>query len=214
MTTGSGAAQYPGRVAELRNGAPEAGPSPWNIANALTALRVLLVPLFVWLLLVHERLDEPGWRWWALITFVVAMLTDKIDGEIARRHGLETRFGRIADPIADKALTGAAFIGLSLLGELPWWVTVVVLVRELGITALRFAVARHGMLPVSRGGKLKTTVQGVALAMAIATTTNPLGPVPEIVMGAAVVITVVTGLDYVREALRLRTRNPARGDAR
>lgn len=186
-------------------------PSAWNIANALTVVRVLLVPLFVWALMAFAS-PEAEWRWLALGVFVFAMVTDRIDGDLARSRGLVTDFGTIADPIADKALTGAAFICLSLLGELPWWVTVVVLVRELGITALRFGVLRSGVIPASRGGKIKTALQAVALGMYVLAPGEVLWLIPEIVMGAAVVVTAVTGLDYLVQALRLRS-TPRAGDS-
>jgi CDP-diacylglycerol--glycerol-3-phosphate 3-phosphatidyltransferase len=177
-----------------------------NVANALTVLRLLLVPVFAVLLLTDDG-SVAAARWGALVVFAVAAYTDRVDGRIARERGLETRFGALADPVADKALTGAALVGLSLLGELSWWVTVVVMVRELGITLLRVVVARHGDLPVSRGGKLKTLLQGVALALYVLPV--DLGPVPALVMAVAVAVTVVTGVDYVVRAGALR-----RGSAR
>ncbi len=176
--------------------------SNWNIANALTVARIVMVPVFGWLLL-HEGGQAPAWRWGALLVFVVAMATDRLDGELARSRGLITDFGKLADPIADKALTGMAFIGLSLIGQLWWWVTVLVLVREIGITVLRFVVIRYGVMPASRGGKLKTVLQAVALSMLLA----PIGGVwlwlSGAVMAAAVLVTVVTGVDYVLQARRL-----------
>lgn len=177
-------------------------PSTWNIANALTVLRVLLVPVFVWTLMV---VPPPGstWRWLALVVFVLAMLTDRVDGDLARSRGLVTDFGKIADPIADKSLTGAAFVCLSLLGDLPWWITVVVLARELGITVLRFGMLRTGVIPASRGGKIKTTLQAVALAMYVVAPGDLLWLIPEMVMGAAVLVTVLTAVDYVVQAFRL-----------
>ncbi|MBB5789804.1 CDP-diacylglycerol--glycerol-3-phosphate 3-phosphatidyltransferase [Jiangella mangrovi] len=178
-------------------------PSPWNVPNALTILRVVLVPLFGWLLL-REGGDDDASRWLAFIAFAVAMFTDQIDGEIARRRGLVTDFGKIADPIADKALTGMAFVGLSILGELPWWVTVVVLVREWGITALRFAVIRYGVMAANRGGKLKTALQTLALGLYIMPLPGWADPVEASVMAVAVIVTVVTGIDYVLSAIRLR----------
>ena len=134
--------------------------SAWNLPNALTMLRILLVPMFLWLLL-SEAGDSAPHRWWAAAVFALASLTDWLDGDLARRRQLVTTFGKVADPIADKALMGSALIGLSLLGELPWWVTVVILIRELGITVLRFWVIRQGVIAASKGGKLKTTVQAV-----------------------------------------------------
>lgn len=177
--------------------------SNWNVPNALTTLRIALVPFFAWALLVDGG-DSITWRCVAWLIFGVAMITDKIDGDIARSRGLVTDFGKIADPIADKALVGAALVGLSLLGELGWWVTLVIAVRELGVTALRFWVLRHGVIPASRGGKLKTALQTLALGLAI----MPLPPVVQPAVATlfllAVVVTVVTGLDYVAQAVRLR----------
>ena len=141
--------------------APHAPPSNWNLPNGLTLLRILMVPVFGWLLLAHGG-EEPLWRVAAFVAFLAAMLTDRLDGEIARRRGLVTNFGKIADPIADKALTGMAFVGLSLIGDLWWWVTIVVLVREWGITALRFWVIRYGVISASYGGKAKTLAQIIA----------------------------------------------------
>ncbi|MGQ0480840.1 MAG: CDP-diacylglycerol--glycerol-3-phosphate 3-phosphatidyltransferase [Pseudonocardia sp.] len=185
-----------------------------NIANALTTLRLLLVPVFLYCLLTADG-EQVGWRALAGAVFVVASLTDRLDGHLARRYGLVTRFGVVADPIADKALTGAALVGLSVLGELPWWVTVVIGVRELGVTLLRFWVMRHGIIPASRGGKVKTLVQGVALGLYVLPLQAVFGP-PALVadvrwwsIACAVVLTVVTGLDYVVRALRLRSRGLA-----
>jgi CDP-diacylglycerol---glycerol-3-phosphate 3-phosphatidyltransferase len=193
---------------------PLPAPSAWNVANGLTVLRLVLVPLFAWLLL-RDSGDETGSRLLAAGAFMVAIVTDRFDGDIARRWNLVTNFGKIADPIADKALTGAAFIGLSLLGEVAWWVTVVVLVREWGVTALRFWVIRYGVMPASRGGKLKTVLQSIALTMYLLPWhqlwSGALHWAAVVVMSAAVIVTVVTGLDYVRRAVRLRAaaRRPA-----
>jgi CDP-diacylglycerol--glycerol-3-phosphate 3-phosphatidyltransferase len=175
----------------------------WNIANMLTMARLVLVPGFV-LLLVHGDGHDPAWRSFAWAAFAVAMITDLFDGELARRYGLVTDFGKIADPIADKAIMGAALVGLSALADLPWWVTVVILLRELGITALRFWVIRHGVIPASRGGKLKTLAQGIAVGMYVLILTGPLATARAWMMGVAVVLTVVTGIDYVRQAIVLR----------
>ena len=177
--------------------------SAWNLANYLTVLRLLLVPVFLVVLLVDDGQDA-GWRWAAAAVFLLAAWTDRIDGQIARSRGLITSFGKMADPIADKALTGGAFIALSYLGELDWWITLLVLGRELGITLLRFFVIRHGVMPASRGGKLKTTLQATALVMYLLPLTGLLASLRAWVMVLAVVVTVVTGLDYVVRALHLR----------
>jgi CDP-diacylglycerol---glycerol-3-phosphate 3-phosphatidyltransferase len=184
--------------------APASRPvSAWNVANALTVLRLLLVPVFAGLLF-HNGGHDTTWRIWACVVFVIASVTDRLDGELARKRGLVTEFGKLADPIADKALGGTALVGLSALGELAWWVTVVILIREVGVTLLRFWVIRHGVMPASRGGKVKTLLQGVAIALYVLPLSGWLHVVAVIVMGAAVVLALITGADYVARALRLR----------
>jgi CDP-diacylglycerol--glycerol-3-phosphate 3-phosphatidyltransferase len=190
---------------------PVAEPTPplLNVANLLTLLRLLLVPVFFVMLMVDGG-DDPTWRLAAFGVFAIASFTDRLDGDLARRRGLVTPLGVIADPIADKALTGAALVGLSLLGELPWWVTAVILGREVAVTGLRFWVLRHGLIPATRGGKLKTLTQTVAIGLYLLPLELIL-PAPELVdvlratvMAVALVLTVVTGLDYVLRAIRLR----------
>ena len=178
--------------------------SPWNLANYLTVLRLLLVPVFLVFLLTEDG-EHAGYRLAAAGVFLLAALTDRIDGQIARSRGLITSFGKLADPIADKTLIGAALVGLSLLDELWWWVTVVVLVREVGVTVLRFVVIRHGVMPAGRGGKLKTVLQTVAITLYLLPLTGLLATFSVAVMVAAVVLTVVTGLDIAGKALVLRT---------
>ncbi|MEU5742404.1 CDP-diacylglycerol--glycerol-3-phosphate 3-phosphatidyltransferase [Streptomyces tendae] len=182
--------------------------SVWNVANLLTMLRLLLVPAFVALMLGNGGYD-PAWRSFAWAAFAIAMITDLFDGHLARTYNLVTDFGKIADPIADKAIMGAALICLSALGDLPWWVTAVILGRELGITVLRFVVIRYGVIPASRGGKLKTLTQGIAVGMYVLALTGPLATLRFWVMAAAVVLTVATGLDYVKQAIVLRRRGIA-----
>jgi CDP-diacylglycerol---glycerol-3-phosphate 3-phosphatidyltransferase len=184
-------------------GDPVSGANVVNIANALTLLRLLLVPVFV-ALLVHNGGHSNSWRVWAFVAFAVACITDLVDGDLARRHNLVTEVGKIADPIADKALIGSALLGLSAQGTLPWWVTGVVLARELGITALRFFVIRHGVIPASRGGKLKTLVQNIAIGCYVLPLTGVLATARFWVMALAIALTVVTGADYVSKALTLR----------
>ena len=198
-------------------------PSNWNVPNALTTLRILMVPFFAWALLYDDG-QSVLWRVVAYVIFAAAMITDKVDGDLARKHNLITNFGKIADPIADKALTGMAFVGLSLIGELWWWVTIVVLVREWGITALRFWVIRHGVMAAGRGGKLKTLLQTFALGLLILPLRLLEGPWDTIgtalwwvacaLMAAAVTVTVVTGLDYVVKALAVRRDGRERAASR
>jgi CDP-diacylglycerol--glycerol-3-phosphate 3-phosphatidyltransferase len=189
-------------------GDPVESPSVLNVPNALTILRLCLVPLFAWLLL-RDGGDDQTSRVWAAVVFLGASLTDLVDGEIARRQGQVTTFGKVADPIADKALTGTALVGLSYLGELPWWVTVVILTREIGVTLLRFWVIRRGVIPASRGGKAKTVAQMVAILMYLLPLTGWLVTAREVVMGVALLLTIGTGIDYVARAQRLRAAGRA-----
>lgn len=175
--------------------------------NALTAVRLGLVPVLAWLLFGTGDFDAQS-RWWAAGVFVFAAVTDVVDGAWARRQGSVTTVGKIADPIADKAITGVALIGLSWWGALPWWVTVVILAREIIVTAARFVVIRHGVIPASRGGKAKTLAQIVAITAFLVPVSQVWDPVRWIAMGIALLLTVVTGLDYLVRAVRLR-----RGDA-
>lgn len=185
-------------------GTPEATRVPTlNLANVLTLSRLLIVPLFVAALLAGADGDL-AWRITAAVLFAVASITDQIDGWVARKYGLVTDFGKIADPIADKALIGAALIMMSLLGELPWWVTLVIAVREVGVTLLRFWVIRHGVIPASRGGKAKTLAQVTAIGLFLLPLPDGADPVRWAAMSIALVLTVVTGFDYVVRAIRLR----------
>lgn len=174
-----------------------------NIANILTVLRIALVPVFLVVLFTADGQDTM-WRIGATVVFAVAAITDRIDGQLARKYGLVTEFGKMADPIADKALIGAALVGLSILGDLPWWVTIVIAAREIGITLVRFAVIRHGVIPAGRGGKVKTLVQSVAIGMYLFPLPDEVRFVSVTLMGIAVFLTVYTGLDYVVQAIRLR----------
>ena len=177
-----------------------APPGLVNVANVLTVVRIFLVPVFVLCLIQGGT----AWRLVALAAFGGASATDFLDGQLARKRGLVTDFGKIADPIADKALTGAALITLSALGELPGWVTGVILARELGITVLRFAVIRRGVIAASQGGKLKTLLQILAICLYVLPASLGLpAVVKEVVMAAALVVTVVTGVDYVVRAVRM-----------
>jgi len=196
--------------------------SNWNIANVLTVLRIAMVPLFGWALL-HDDGNDPLWRWVAFALFAVAMITDKVDGDLARKHNLITDFGKIADPIADKAITGMAFIGLSIVGDIWWWVTIVVLLREWGVTLLRLSVLKQVVIPAAQSGKIKTVLQAFALAGltwplphgdahggAFDFWPGPLGEVlfyvSQVALAGAVVMTMWSGWEFVREVRKQRTR--------
>ncbi|OBF57752.1 CDP-diacylglycerol--glycerol-3-phosphate 3-phosphatidyltransferase [Mycobacterium sp. 852002-53434_SCH5985345] len=172
-----------------------------NLANTLTLLRLVLVPIFLLALFAKDG-HETAFRIVAFVIFAVAAITDRLDGLLARNYGMATEFGAFVDPIADKTLVGSALIGLSMLGELPWWVTVVILVREFGVTVLRLAVIRRGVIPASWGGKVKTVVQAVAIGLFILPLAGPFRVTAAVVMGAAIVLTIVTGIDYVVSTVR------------
>lgn len=183
-----------------------------NLPNALTVLRLILVPVFLLALFAGGGHDT-RWRLIATLVFAAAAITDRFDGRIARHRGQVTDFGKIADPMADKALTGSALIGLSMLHDLAWWITVVILIREIGITLLRFAVLRFGVISASPGGKVKTMVQVVAIAMYVLPWPAALEWVRAALMVLAVLLTVVTGADYLLRAGALinRVRGAQRG---
>ena len=180
-----------------------------NVANIITVVRILLAPLFIWMLL-DDAGDLGTIRYLAAALFIIAIVTDSVDGLLARRQNLVTDFGKILDPIADKVLIGGALVSLSILGELWWWVTIVIMVREIGITVFRFVIIRIRVVPASRGGKLKTVFQAVAISLYLVPTWLLLGDwmhwVNAVVMAIALVLTVVTGVQYlVNAALRSRS---------
>lgn len=181
---------------------PVSGAGLFNLPNVLTMLRLVLVVPFAVALLWEDGTNTTA-RVIATLLFVVASVTDYVDGYIARKRNLVTTFGKIADPIADKLLTGTALIGLSVLGQLPWWVTIIILVREISVTLLRFWVIHKGVIPASRGGKWKTAAQIGAITLYLLPLSGAAQTFAEVVMGVAVVLTVVTGLDYAVRALRI-----------
>lgn len=194
-------------------------PSNLNIANALTVVRIAGVPFFGWFLLTEDG-QSIGWRLIAWVAFALLMITDRIDGDLARRYNLITNFGKLADPIADKALTGMAFVGLAIIFDhwLFWTITILVLAREWGITAMRFAVKKYGVMPASQGGKAKTMLQALALGgyiLPLELWNNPLTDIllfiTHVVMAAAVAVTLWTGGQYVRDARELRRDARAAG---
>ena len=176
-----------------------------NVANILTMARMALVPVFLLSLFAAGGFDTT-WRLIAFGIFAVASFTDHIDGTLARKHGLITDFGKIADPIADKALTGSALVGLSILDVLPWWITIVIAVREVGVTLLRFWVIRYGVIPASRGGKAKTLAQVIAIGLFLLPQNDVIDVIAWVIMAAALVLTIVTGIDYVIRAFKLKAR--------
>jgi CDP-diacylglycerol--glycerol-3-phosphate 3-phosphatidyltransferase len=193
--------------------APAGQPPLLNIANVLTGVRLLLVPVFLATLLTANG-TSTTWRLAAFGVFALAAITDRFDGELARSRGLVTAFGTVADPIADKALTGSAFIGLSMLDLIPWWVTIVIMGREVGITLLRFWVIRRGIIAASWGGKAKTFVQMLAIGLYLLPLVELVGAAGFVgvlrwtVLMIAVALTVVTGADYIVRAVRMRFAVP------
>lgn len=204
-----GSAKKPGRLTPKPDpvGHVPTGSTLWNVPNALTMLRLVLVVPFAWLLFGSGVDEDRYWGdplTWAAVIFAVASVTDFLDGALARKYGLVTTFGKIADPIADKALTGVALVGLSYLHDLPWWVTIVILFREVAVTLLRFWVIRYGVIAASHGGKAKTVAQILAIFLYLMPLAGIGILVRDVVMGVAVILTVVTGVDYLVRALRLR----------
>lgn len=175
--------------------------------NGLTALRLLLVPVLAFLLFGAQAQDA-SMRWTAFAVFLIAAITDFVDGALARSSNTVTTVGKIADPIADKAITGVALIGLSWLDLLPWWVTLVIIAREVIVTGVRFAVISHGVIPASRGGKAKTVAQILAICLYLAPLSDAWDALRVVTMAVAVMLTIVTGVDYAVQAWRLRRRAP------
>lgn len=180
----------------------------WNLPNILTLSRVVLVPVFIWVLLLP---DVTLGRWLGLAVFGIASITDRYDGHLARRKGQVTNFGKIADSFADKLLTGAAFIMLSYLGDLPWWVTIVILAREWGITIMRFAMVRKEVMAAGAGGKAKMVLQIVGICLLLVPWIALLGEeagqgmvyVSQGVIYLAALLTVITGIDYIVKAVKI-----------
>lgn len=196
----------PGRPNPMRGRVARSGDTPastGNIANIITVVRIFLAPVFIWLLFADDHEFGPM-RYIAAGLFILAIVTDSIDGLLARRQNLVTDFGKLLDPIADKVLIGSALITLSILGELWWWVTIVILVREFGITVFRLAVVRDRVIPASRGGKLKTIVQAIAISFYLVPVWLLLGDwmhwTNAVLMAIALGFTVVSGIDYLVKA--------------
>ena len=189
-----------GPVDDDASGPTQAG--VWNIANVLTIFRLALVPVFVVFMFAGP---EDVWRIAAFLAYALAAFTDQIDGSVARRRGIVTDFGTFVDPVADKALTGAALVSLSVLGELPWAVTVIVAFREIGVTLLRLWVIRHGVIAASRGGKMKTLFLNVAIGLYVLPLVGLAASARAVVLAAGVTLAVVTGVDYVCRALAVRS---------
>lgn len=193
----------------MRGRVVSAGETPasmGNIANIVTVARILLAPVFVWLMVLDGG-EQGVWRWVAAALFIISIATDSVDGLLARRRNLVTDFGKLVDPIADKVLVGAALVALSVLGELWWWVTIVILVREFGITVFRFLMLRDRVIPAGPLGKVKTVVQAIAVSFALTPLWTVLGEwvlwVDWTLMGAALVLTVVSGVEYLWSAWRV-----------
>ncbi|WP_083985502.1 CDP-diacylglycerol--glycerol-3-phosphate 3-phosphatidyltransferase [Corynebacterium testudinoris] len=175
-------------------------PSNFNLPNVLTSLRILFIPVFAWLVLKGDN-QHTSWMWWSFAVFALLMYTDKLDGDIARSRGLITDFGKIADPIADKALMTTALVCLNITGALPIWVTILIVIREFGITFWRLYMLRRGLVvPASKGGKIKTVLQTLAVALYLIPFPSWMDIPVFIVMLAAVVVTVVTGVQYLLDS--------------
>jgi CDP-diacylglycerol--glycerol-3-phosphate 3-phosphatidyltransferase len=182
-----------------------------NIANIITALRILVAPVFLWMVIIDGG-EDGLWRWFAALLFIAAIATDGIDGALARKRNLVTTSGILLDPIADKVLIGGALVALALVSDLPWWVVVVIMTREIGITLLRFFVLANRVIPASRGGKLKTIMQAITVSSWLVPTWVVLGDwvgvLNWVLMGLVIGITLVTGVDYLVKAFRAPESTP------
>lgn len=182
--------------------------NPWNLPNAITMARILAVPFFIWSLVTFADNESPL-RWFSVLIFIVIMASDGVDGAIARKKGLVTNLGKLLDPIADKALLGGALVTLSILGEIAWWVTIVILVRELGITVYRLVVVNQKVIAASSGGKLKTIFQGVMVGFIVSPLTSWFPWAwyrlfEDSLVLISVALTVYSGLQYVVSAVKAR----------
>lgn len=172
-----------------------------NLPNALTIFRILALPFCAWALFQKDGQD-PTWQIIAWTMFFVVGMTDVLDGRIARKRNQISNFGIILDPIADKAFIATALIGLSILGKMPWWVTLLILVREIGVTILRFAVIKREVISANRGGKLKSLLQNFSVGFYILPLPESLYLPRDILLGIAIVLTIWTGLEYFRQAMK------------
>ncbi len=195
---------------------PDTAPVPlWNIANILTIARCVMVPVFIVVAALYEH-SVPG-RFVVAAIFVVAMFTDYLDGHLARSRNLITDFGKIVDPIADKGITGAAFIMLSVWDYVPWWMTILILLREFGITLMRFTILKYGALPANLAGKTKTMMQSIAITYCLLPLELWWAPAAWIglaLVTIAFVLTIWSGLVNLRDGLRLRREALGSGEGR
>lgn len=167
--------------------------------NWLTVLRIALIPAGVWAIF-HSPSNT--WQSIAWLIFFILGMTDILDGHWARKSGRTTPLGAFLDPVADKALIGAAMISLAILDRFPWWIVFVILFREIGITIFRLAVIRDGVIPASKGGKVKTLTQNFGIGFYILPMPDLLHPLRDSLMAVAVILTVWTGVDYIMKWLR------------
>lgn len=162
--------------------------------NWLTVLRIALIPTGVWAIF-HS--PSAMWQSIAWMIYFVLGMTDILDGHWARKSGRTTQLGAFLDPVADKALIGSAMISLAILDRFPWWIVFVILFREIGITIFRLAVIRGGVIPASKGGKIKTLTQNFGVSFYILPLPEVLYPLRDSLMAVAVALTIWTGIDYV-----------------
>lgn len=181
--------------------------SIFNLPNLITMARILFVPVFIWTLVEFNN-PESAMRWVSVLVFIIIMASDGVDGAIARKRGLITNLGKLLDPIADKALLGGALVTLSILGEVSWYITAIIMIRELGITAYRFVVIRNEVVAASSGGKLKTIFQGIMVGFVVSPLTAWFGDwyliFETTLVLFATFLTVATGVQYMYAAALAR----------
>jgi CDP-diacylglycerol--glycerol-3-phosphate 3-phosphatidyltransferase len=169
--------------------------------NFITIARVLLVPVGAYTLFKNGG-DDPTWQYISWFVFFFLGLSDIADGTLARSRNTITELGKFLDPVADKFMIGTAMMSLSILGRLPWWITIVILVREIGITIFRLAIIKRGVIAANKGGKIKSTFQNFGVGFYVLPLSPSLYWFRDGFIAIAIVLTVVTGVYYVQSALK------------
>ena len=170
--------------------------------NFITVARLVFVPVGAYTLFKNGG-NDPLWQYISWIVFFLLGLSDILDGNLARSRNSITELGKFLDPVADKVMIGTAMISLSILNRLPWWITIVILVREVGITIFRLAVIKRGVIAANKGGKIKSTFQNFGVGFYVLPLSENLFWFRDGFMLIAVALTIVTGFYYVQSAFKL-----------
>ncbi|CAN1645070.1 PgsA Phosphatidylglycerophosphate synthase [Candidatus Nanopelagicaceae bacterium] len=170
---------------------------PFITPNTLTLTRILLIPTGVYTLF-YDGGDNSTFQLISYAIFFTLGMTDIVDGRWARHSNRITPLGTFLDPVADKALIGAAMISLSILDRFPWWITILILTREIGITLFRLLVIKNGVIPASKGGKIKTLTQNFGVGFFILPLPAWLDWFKYGFISVAIILTITSAYDYLR----------------